>query len=165
MVYAQPPILPAEGGKAANPGASPWFGSPRTSSTSATVAVSTLRKRLRIASGPIAHRRVELAEGGERAVASEHRGLGIVRRGHALEAQLDSAGAAPDRDEVSVEPESRVGDHFQARAVESDAGERQHRGDVHVRGKMRHALARAALEERHRCGEAVEVDLHPLDVG
>ena len=56
---------------------------------------------------------------------------------------------------VCVEAERRVGDDFEARAVEADPGHREHRRDVHVRRKMRHAVARRPVEEHRRASEPV----------
>src|SRR2546428_12518981 len=102
------------------------------------------------ASRAITHRRIELPERRERAVAGEQRGLGIVGRGHAFETQVYRAGLAFDPDEVGIELQRRVGDDLEARAVEADAGEREHRGDIDGGGKMRPALARRALAKAHR---------------
>src|SRR5882762_225133 len=97
---------------------------PRTpDATGSWSATPALLREARRPLSPVAHRRVELSERGERTVAGEHRRLGVVRGRHALETKIDRAGHAADRDEVRVELQRRVCHHFQARAVETDAGE------------------------------------------
>src|SRR5206468_1788592 len=69
--------------------------------TGSRSATRTLLHRAAQPLSPVPHRRVELPERGERAVAGEHRRLGVVGRGDTLEAQVDDSSLALDRDEVS----------------------------------------------------------------
>jgi len=64
---------------------------------------------------------------------------------------------------VRVEAQRWIGDDPETGSIESDPGQREHRGDVHVRGKVRHAFARRAIEKRDRPDKTIEVDAGPLD--
>src|SRR5262245_58059505 len=97
-------------------------------------------------SGAVANGRLRRLQCRERGVAGKPGGLGIFGGGHVLQLDGDIPRPAAYLDVVSVVNERRIGDDFEARAVETDARQGQDRGDVHVRREKRDALSRRSVE-------------------